>query len=134
MIALAALQQLFELPEPASGQPDPRKLLGFTDNRQDAVLQAGHFNDFIFLLTLRAGLIGALQGSGGQLDEEHLAESVFTRDELRYILDPADIMGEDYPSETFRVLKDKERKEFDEYRTQRLMLEAWDKLEIGELA
>ena len=77
MIALAALQQLFALPEPAPGQPDPRKLLGFTDNRQDAALQAGHFNDFIFLLTLRAGLIGALQSSGGQLDEEHLAESVF---------------------------------------------------------
>lgn len=77
MIALAALQQLFALSEPAPGQPDPRKLLGFTDNRQDAALQAGHFNDFIFLLTLRAGLIGALQGSGGQLDEEHLSESVF---------------------------------------------------------
>jgi Lhr-like helicase len=77
MIALAALQQLFALPEPVPGQPDPRKLLGFTDNRQDAALQAGHFNDFIFLLTLRAGLIGALQGSGGQLDEERLAESVF---------------------------------------------------------
>lgn len=77
MIALAALQQLFALSEPAPGQPDPRKLLGFTDNRQDAALQAGHFNDFIFLLTLRAGLIGALQGSGGQLDEEHLAEGVF---------------------------------------------------------
>lgn len=77
MIALAALQQLFALSEPAPGRPDPRKLLGFTDNRQDAALQAGHFNDFIFLLTLRAGLIGALQGSGGQLDEEHLAESVF---------------------------------------------------------
>ncbi len=77
MIALAALQQLFVLPVPAPGQPDPRKLLGFTDNRQDAALQAGHFNDFIFLLTLRAGLVGALQGSGGQLDEEHLAESVF---------------------------------------------------------
>jgi Lhr-like helicase len=77
MIVLAALQQLFALPEPAPGQPDPRKLLGFTDNRQDAALQAGHFNDFIFLLTLRAGLIGALQSSGGQLDEECLAESVF---------------------------------------------------------
>jgi Lhr-like helicase len=77
MIALAALQQLFDLPEPAPGQADPRKLLGFTDNRQDAALQAGHFNDFIFLLTLRAGLIGALQNNGGQLDEERLAENVF---------------------------------------------------------
>jgi hypothetical protein len=26
--------------------PHSRKLLGFTDNRQDAALQAGHFNDF----------------------------------------------------------------------------------------
>ena len=56
-----------------------------------------------------------------------------TRDELRYILDPADVMGADYPSETFRVLKNKEQKEFDEYRTQRLILAAWDKLERGEL-
>jgi DEAD/DEAH box helicase len=28
---------------------DKRKLLGFTDNRQDAALQAGHFNDFLFI-------------------------------------------------------------------------------------
>jgi hypothetical protein len=31
-----------------------------------------------------------------------------TRDELRYILDPADVKGPDYPSETFRVLKKNE--------------------------
>jgi len=51
-----------------------------------------------------------------------------TRDELRYILDPADVEGEDYPSETFRVLKDKEIREFGEYLTRRLVLEAWDRL------
>lgn len=56
-----------------------------------------------------------------------------TRDELRYILDPADVMGEDYPSETFRVLKNSEMREFGEYRTRRLVLEAWDRLESGEL-
>jgi superfamily II DNA/RNA helicase len=77
MIALAALQQLFELPDPEPGQPDPRKLLGFTDNRQDAALQAGHFNDFIYLLSLRAGLIGALQENGGLLDEGRLSDAVF---------------------------------------------------------
>ncbi|MBF0140920.1 MAG: hypothetical protein HQL74_11655 [Magnetococcales bacterium] len=55
------------------------------------------------------------------------------RDELRYILDPADVMGPDYPSETFRVLKDKEMKAFGEYRTFRLVLDAWDRLERGEL-
>ena len=56
-----------------------------------------------------------------------------TRDELRYILDPADIKGPDYPSETFRVLKTNEEKTFGEYRTRRLVLAAWDALEGGEL-
>jgi hypothetical protein len=51
-----------------------------------------------------------------------------SRDELRYILDPADVMGPDYPSETFRVLKNNEIRQFGEYRTQRLVLEAWDRL------
>ncbi|MEI2746345.1 MAG: N-6 DNA methylase [Ottowia sp.] len=68
-----------------------------------------------------------------ELDAYYAKLYGLTRDELRYILDPTDIMGEDYPSETFRVLKNKELKEFGEYRTQRLVLAAWDKLECGEL-
>lgn len=68
-----------------------------------------------------------------ELDAYYARLYGLSRDELRYILDPADIMGEDYPSETFRVLKNKEQKEYGEYRTQRLVLEAWDQLEIGEL-
>jgi hypothetical protein len=51
-----------------------------------------------------------------------------TRDELRYILDPADVMGPDYPSVTFPGLKRKEIAEFGEYRTQRRVLEAFDAL------
>ena len=51
-----------------------------------------------------------------------------TRDELRYILDPADVMGADYPSVTFPGLKRKEIAEFGEYRTQQRVLAAWDKL------
>ena len=51
-----------------------------------------------------------------------------TRDELRYILDPADVYGPDFPSETFRVLKNNEMRQFGEYRTQRLVLEAWDRM------
>jgi hypothetical protein len=50
---------------------------------------------------------------------------------LRYILDPAEVMGADYPSETFRVLKHNELREFGEYRTRRLVLAAWDGLESG---
>lgn len=37
------------------------KLLSFTDNRQDASLQAGHFNDFVHIALLRSALHGALQ-------------------------------------------------------------------------
>lgn len=44
--------------------PHKRKLLGFTDNRQDAALQAGHFNDFLFVSMIRAGFLGALQAAG----------------------------------------------------------------------
>lgn len=68
-----------------------------------------------------------------ELDAYYAKLYGLTRDDLRYILDPADVMGADYPSETFRVLKNKELKEFGEYRTQRLVLEAWDKLDSGEL-
>lgn len=51
-----------------------------------------------------------------------------SRRDLEYILDPKAVMGEDYPSETFRVLRDAEISTYGEYRTQRLVLEAWDKM------
>ena len=54
-------------------------------------------------------------------------------DELKYILDPEDIFGVGCIHETFRVLKNNEIKEFGEYRTKRLVLEAWDKLNQGNL-
>ncbi len=53
------------------------------------------------------------------------------RNELRYILDPSDVMGTDYPSETFRVLKQKEVRKFGDYRIRRLVLSAWDRMEAG---
>ncbi len=68
-----------------------------------------------------------------ELDAWYARAYGLTRDELRYILDPADVMGEDYPSETFRVLKNNEIKSFGEYRTRRLVLEAWDRMEAGDL-
>lgn len=63
-----------------------------------------------------------------ELDAFYAYKYGLTRDELRYILDPAELNGPDYPSETFRVLKENELKEFGEYRTQRLVLGAWDRL------
>lgn len=64
-----------------------------------------------------------------ELDAYYARLYGLTRDELRYILDPAEVYGEDYPSETFRVLKEKEIRQFGEYRTRRLVLEAWDRLQ-----
>lgn len=66
-----------------------------------------------------------------ELDAFYARAYGLTRDELRYILDPADVKGPDYPSETFRVLKEKEIRQHGEYRTRRLVLEAWDRMEAN---
>lgn len=66
-----------------------------------------------------------------ELDAFYARAYGLTRDELRYILDPADVKGPDYPSETFRVLKEKEIRHHGEYRTRRLVLEAWDRMEAN---
>lgn len=63
-----------------------------------------------------------------ELDAWYALAYGLTRDELRYVLDPKDVMGEDYPSETFRVLQNNEIKQFGEYRTRRLVLAAYDAL------
>lgn len=65
-----------------------------------------------------------------ELDAYYAKLYGLTRDELRYILDPKDVYGPDFPGETFRVLKEREEKQHGEYRTRRLVLEAWNKLEI----
>lgn len=57
----------------ASGvPPEKRKLLGFTDNRQDAALQAGHFNDYLFVSLLRGAILRAVidAGSDGIAEDE----------------------------------------------------------------
>lgn len=63
-----------------------------------------------------------------ELDAWYALAYGLSRDELRYVLDPKDVMGEDYPSETFRVLQKNEIKKYGEYRTQRLVLAAYDAL------
>ena len=58
--------------------PRDQKLLSFTDNRQDAALQAGHFNDFVQVVRLRAGIRQALEtAAGGVLDYATLGEAIF---------------------------------------------------------
>jgi hypothetical protein len=68
-----------------------------------------------------------------ELDAWYARAYGLSRDELRFILDPADVLGADYPSETFRVLKNNDMRRFGEYRTQRLVLAAWDALHDGTL-
>ena len=57
--------------------PRDQKLLSFTDNRQDAALQAGHFNDFVQVVRLRAGIRQALESAGGILDYATLGEAIY---------------------------------------------------------
>ena len=40
---------------------DERKVLSFTDNRQDAALQAGHLNDFVEVAQVRAAIVAAIE-------------------------------------------------------------------------
>ncbi|CJM38692.1 Type I restriction-modification system methyltransferase subunit [Streptococcus pneumoniae] len=56
------------------------------------------------------------------------------RDELLYILDPQNVMPEDYPSVTFPGLKRKELAEFGQYRTQVRVMAEFDRLATGQLS
>ena len=71
-----------------------RKLLSFTDNRQDASLQAGHYNDFVEMCLLRSALYRAMSRipDGGLSYDElvghveksmDLAMHLYSKDELR---------------------------------------------------
>jgi ATP-dependent helicase YprA (DUF1998 family) len=56
--------------------PSARKLLAFVDNRQDASLQAGHFNDYVQVTQLRGALYRALAQRPDGLTHEVLAQQV----------------------------------------------------------
>ena len=74
ILSLSAIRRLREQPT----QAIPPKMLSFTDNRQDASLQAGHFNDFIEVGVLRSALHRAVQKAGEQgLSHEYLTQRVF---------------------------------------------------------
>lgn len=61
-----------------------------------------------------------------ELDAWYALAYGLSRNELRYVLDPKYVMGNDYPSETFRVLQKNEIAKYGEYRTRRLVLAAYD--------
>ena len=60
---ILALRSLIEVQGDRDLSPMARKLLSFTDNRQDASLQAGHFNDFAQVALLRSALHRACERS-----------------------------------------------------------------------
>ena len=64
-----------------------RKLLSFTDNRQDASLQSGHFNDFVEVGLIRSALYRAVQTAGDRgLKHDELALSVYKALDLNFEL------------------------------------------------
>ncbi len=97
ILSLSAISGLEEeeLPKKA------RKILSFTDNRQDASLQAGHFNDFVEIGLLRSALYRAARESG----EEGLAHDELTG----RVFEALDLPLERYasnPSARFKQLSD----------------------------
>jgi len=82
---IMAVRSLIELQADHDLNAEARKLLSFTDNRQDASLQAGHFNDFSQVALLRSALHKAsqLRGVPGLCHGE-LSRSVFEAMQLRF--------------------------------------------------
>ena len=80
----------------------------------------------IHLDLFRCNMIFSQAQLRAELDAYYTRLYSLTRDELRYILNPKEVHGEDFPGETVRVVEEKEVKQFGEYRTRRLVLEAWD--------
>ena len=75
---ILAVRSLITLQRGQSLGPEARKLLSFTDNRQDASLQAGHFNDFVQVALLRSALYAACRQAGPQgLGHGDLSRCIF---------------------------------------------------------
>ncbi len=75
---ILSLSAIRRLREDESVQPTAQKLLTFTDNRQDASLQAGHFNDFVEIVQLRSALAAAVaKAPAAGLRHDELPQKVF---------------------------------------------------------
>ena len=87
LLALSAIMQLrADTDVPAQAQ----KLLSFTDNRQDASLQAGHFNDFVSAALLRAALARAVAAQPAGIDHSAIAQATVAALNLQ----PVDYLSE----------------------------------------
>ena len=62
-----------------------QKLLSFSDNRQDAALQSGHFNDYICVIRLRSAIYKAIQDSSEKkLTYKNLSTAIFHALNLKF--------------------------------------------------
>lgn len=103
VISLSIIDALHE-----QGEADfDQKVLSFTDNRQDASLQAGHFNDFISTARYRSALNTTLKQHSDGLNVHNIAERLYEilgLDEARYAKNPTG--DKDFPDvENIRALK-----------------------------
>ncbi|GHK02346.1 RNA helicase [Streptomyces sp. Y2F8-2] len=90
LISASVVRSLKSVPEEALDK-EARKLLTFVDNRQDASLQAGHFNDFVQITQLRGALYRAALDAGEDgLHHEELASAVTNA----LAIEPADYTGD----------------------------------------
>ncbi|UYQ65610.1 protein kinase domain-containing protein [Streptomyces peucetius] len=90
LISASVVRSLKSVPAEALDK-EARKLLTFVDNRQDASLQAGHFNDFVQITQLRGALYRAALDAGEDgLHHEDLASAVANS----IALDPVDYTGD----------------------------------------
>ena len=88
VMTLASVRELREDP---SLDAEAKKLLSFTDNRQDASLQAGHFNDFVEVTLLRSALRRAAMAAASEgLRHDMLTLRVFEALDLPLRLYAAD--------------------------------------------
>jgi hypothetical protein len=75
---ILSLSAISGLKEAEDLKKEARKILSFTDNRQDASLQAGHFNDFVEIGLLRSALHRAVAAAGEEgLSHDELTQAVF---------------------------------------------------------
>jgi len=73
ILSFALINELDAQNEDAKDQ----KIMSFTDNRQDASLQTGHFNDYMATIRLRSALFHAAQNNPEGLLVHTVAERVF---------------------------------------------------------
>lgn len=105
VVSASIVRHLKSLPEEELSK-DARKLLTFVDNRQDASLQSGHFNDFVMVTQLRGALYRAMAAAGDKglrwkrLGEEVVAVMGLSRHE--YAANPTEV--EELAEETLEAL------------------------------